>query len=528
MRKQNLKNKTLKGISCIFKRRYWQTLVFTILMSIPIQAILSHGTVTSPASRVWICFQEDPQSPDSPACISAIASHGTQAFYDWNEVARMDAGGNHMAIIPDGMLASAGRPDKYGGLDQVRDDWVSTPVTPGPFTVTWTINAPHQTAYYDVYITKPDWTPDQPLTWGSLEHLVRTEPRPATTEDNIDVILPQRTGKHVIYSVWQRSLTPEAFYSTSDVDFGNDPLINLPPVAEFTSDNGLCGGPDVDFSAADSYDPNGDDITYSWDFGDGTTAEGVEVSHSYTNLDSATVTLTISDGELSTEAVETIDLVPDPECLEPACPFGTPTEAPLPTVHTSYNNVHVLGTGGPDLDNVSVFTVNWDLSHGLHQFSFNINASPWYIDFSETTQNFNQPYPEITLSGTGISGLDGNYYAAVHEGNFVLAADTYTIYFSNSTTAPECGGNQIQAIHDISLSLSPNPSNTNISIFNNKDLQGGRITIYDLSGKTIKSLFVKQSTTRFDIDISGMKPGLYFVRIYGESGYNHVLNLVVK
>ncbi|WP_299241661.1 lytic polysaccharide monooxygenase [uncultured Aquimarina sp.] len=203
----------------IFKNM--QVLLLSGLLLTSTQSISPHGTVTSPPSRVWICFQENPESPDSPACIDMVASHGTQALYDWNEVARMDANGMHREIIPDGNLASAGRPDKYGGLDQVRDDWVATPVSPGPFTVTWSITAPHATLYYEIYITKEGWNPNQPLTWDSLELLERTGELPLSEEDNIEVILPERTGKHVIYSIWQRSLSPEAFYSTSDVDFGN-------------------------------------------------------------------------------------------------------------------------------------------------------------------------------------------------------------------------------------------------------------------------------------------------------------------
>ncbi|WP_299217342.1 lytic polysaccharide monooxygenase [uncultured Aquimarina sp.] len=203
----------------IFKNM--RVLLFSGLLLTSTQSISPHGTVTSPPSRVWICFQENPESPDSPACIDMVASHGTQALYDWNEVARMDANGMHRDIIPDGNLASAGRPDKYGGLDQVRDDWVATPVSPGPLTITWSITAPHATLYYEVYITKEGWTPNQPLTWDSLELLERTGELPLSDEDNIEVILPERTGKHVIYSIWQRSLSPEAFYSTSDVDFGN-------------------------------------------------------------------------------------------------------------------------------------------------------------------------------------------------------------------------------------------------------------------------------------------------------------------
>lgn len=221
MKKKTQKKGILKTIGSHLKGHSIQTLLCTGLLLTSNQSISPHGTVVSPPSRVWVCFQENPENPDSPACIGAVASHGTQAFYDWNEVARMDAGGNHRALIMDGNLASAGRPDKYGGLDQVRDDWVSTPVSPGPLTITWSITAPHATLYYEVYITKNGWTPNQPITWDSLELLVRTGEKPLSQEDNIDVILPNRTGKHVIYSIWQRSLSPEAFYSTSDVDFGD-------------------------------------------------------------------------------------------------------------------------------------------------------------------------------------------------------------------------------------------------------------------------------------------------------------------
>jgi len=195
-------------------------LICMVLVLLPLQFIFSHGTVTTPPSRVWICFQENPENPDSPACIAGVASYGTQWLYDWPAILQPSVDGNHTQYVLDGNLASGGDPDKYGGMDQIRDDWIATPVAPGPYTVTWTITAPHATLYYRVYITKANWTPDQPLTWDSLELLTETGPLPLSDEDNIDVILPERTGRHVIYSVWQRSLSPEAFYSTSDVDFG--------------------------------------------------------------------------------------------------------------------------------------------------------------------------------------------------------------------------------------------------------------------------------------------------------------------
>lgn len=194
---------------------------FTTLLLLIIQSIYAHGTVTSPPSRVWNCYQENPESPNSPACIAAVASHGSQPLYDFNEINQGNANGQHMLYVKNGNLPSGGRPNKYGGMDQVRTDWAATSVSPGAYTVTWTNSAPHATAYYEVYITKESWTPDQPLTWESLELLVKTTPSGPASIVNIPVNLPQRTGKHVIYSIWQRSDSPEAFYSTSDVNFGS-------------------------------------------------------------------------------------------------------------------------------------------------------------------------------------------------------------------------------------------------------------------------------------------------------------------
>ncbi|SEK47205.1 Por secretion system C-terminal sorting domain-containing protein [Aquimarina amphilecti] len=759
MKKTNSKTE-ISGRIISYLKKCFAPLILCIALIFPsIQTIFSHGTVTSPPSRVWICFQENPESPDSPACIDAVAIYGTQALYDWNEVARMDANGMHQAIIADGNLASAGRPDKYGGLDQVRDDWIATPVTPGPFTVTWTNSAPHQTLYYRVYITKESWTPDQPLTWDSLELLVETEPREASATDNIDVVLPARTGKHVIYSIWQRSLTEEAFYSTSDVDFGQT-TEPKPPVALFTSDNGRCGGPDVEFDASDSFDPNGDTLTYSWDFGDGTTAEGVNVSHSYTGQDSAIVTLTVSDGVFSSGVVQTIDLVVDTACEEIICPFDTPRATPLPSVNdsysniyvlgdsgpnldniancsinwdlgnnglyqfslstnngipnwyndlievstqnfnaagslltitgssfvgldgsyyatldgdnlvlvsttgdftiyfsnsdiaplcgdiidpvntapvatltatpttgvtpldvvldasestdadgdtltysinygdgtsgteaisthtyttgdytatitvsdgnggtdtasvmitvtddiiinpptgdcsfgaptetslvsinTSYENIYVLGTGGPNMDTVNLFTLNWNLANnGLYQFSFNLDIAPWYIDFSNAIQNFNESNPQISLINTGIPGLDGDYFVIIDERNFVLVAKDYSIYFSNATTAPTCETevNRENEIESTFFEIFPNPATTSVSVKNTTDLKNSIITISDLSGKKLKSLTVPGSTTEMKIDISGIKSGLYLVRILDRSGNQRSLKLVIN
>jgi hypothetical protein len=57
----------------------------------------------------------------------------------------------------------------------------------------------------------------------------------------------------------------------------------------------LSGGTHVTFSASGS-DPDGDPLTYTWDFGDGTTDRGPSLFHVFYDEGQFRVTLTVSDG----------------------------------------------------------------------------------------------------------------------------------------------------------------------------------------------------------------------------------------
>ena len=60
----------------------------------------------------------------------------------------------------------------------------------------------------------------------------------------------------------------------------------------------------VTFNASETFDIEGDNITYYWDFDDGTNSTGDIVTHSYIESGSYWVTLTVSDGDLeSTEQI---------------------------------------------------------------------------------------------------------------------------------------------------------------------------------------------------------------------------------
>ncbi|MFE9180758.1 lytic polysaccharide monooxygenase [Streptomyces sp. NPDC007126] len=194
-------------------------LALTTLAAAPASA---HGSMGDPVSRVSQCHAEGPENPKSAACKAAVAAGGTQALYDWNGIRIGDAAGKHQELIPDGKLCSAGDP-AFKGLDLARADWPATGVSSGSYTFKYRVTAPHK-GTFKVYITKPGYDPSQPLGWGDLDLsapvATATDPVASGGFYTFSGTLPERSGKHLLYAVWQRSDSPEAFYSCSDVTFG--------------------------------------------------------------------------------------------------------------------------------------------------------------------------------------------------------------------------------------------------------------------------------------------------------------------
>jgi PKD repeat protein len=78
-------------------------------------------------------------------------------------------------------------------------------------------------------------------------------------------------------------------------------VVNRPPVANFTeSAHTVDSGEAIDFDASVSYDPDGTIVTYTWDFGDGNTATGINVDHAYEDDGIYNVTLTVIDNDDAT------------------------------------------------------------------------------------------------------------------------------------------------------------------------------------------------------------------------------------
>ncbi|MFP2924664.1 lytic polysaccharide monooxygenase [Pyxidicoccus sp. 3LG] len=208
-----------------------KSLVVSTLLSASVA--LAHGSMEVPLSRVYSCFKEGPETPKSAACKAAIQAGGTQALYDWNGVRQGNANDRHREIIPDGKLCSAAN-ESHKGLDLARTDWPSTLIAPdanGRFEFVFHATAVHATGYFRLYVTREGYNPALPLKWSDLEANPFCTVTNVSAQNNryrLSCPFPQgKSGSHVVYGIWQRSDSPEAFYACTDVKFSDTPP---PPV----------------------------------------------------------------------------------------------------------------------------------------------------------------------------------------------------------------------------------------------------------------------------------------------------------
>ena len=118
---------------------------------------------------------------------------------------------------------------------------------------------------------------------------------------------------------------------------------NRPPTAAASADRTSGAVPlTVSFSSAGSSDPDGDALTYTWDFGDGQTASGRDVAHTYKRAGRFTARLTVSDGEGGTDASEPITVTAGSSA--PSATIGTPTSGAL------YRGGQTIGFAGSGTD----------------------------------------------------------------------------------------------------------------------------------------------------------------------------------
>jgi PKD repeat protein len=133
-------------------------------------------------------------------------------------------------------------------------------------------------------------------------------------------------------------------------------VMNRQPVALFTeTDETVNTDETISFNASDSYDPDGTIVSYSWNFGDGTTVTGISVQHAYSQDGTYTVSLTVTDDDGATDTTNATKTVLN------QVPVASFTES-AETV-SSGENIHFDASESYDSDG-AIVAYSWDFGDG--------------------------------------------------------------------------------------------------------------------------------------------------------------------
>ncbi|RZU48422.1 chitin-binding protein [Krasilnikovia cinnamomea] len=185
---------------------------------LPAVPALAHGAPALPLSRTAACAAGGTDT-GSAACAAARKANG-RAFGTFDNLRVPGVDGKDRQFIPDGELCSGGLPE-FKGLDLARADWPATRMTAGgSLTIRYRTTIPHE-GLFRVYLTKSGYDPARPLRWSDLGS------QPILTADNPPVrdgayqmrgrLPADRTGRHVLFTIWQTTSTPDTYYSCSDL-----------------------------------------------------------------------------------------------------------------------------------------------------------------------------------------------------------------------------------------------------------------------------------------------------------------------
>jgi hypothetical protein len=173
----------------------------------------------------------------------------------------------------------------------------------------------------------------------------------------------------------------------------------------------------VAFSSDGSNDPDGDPLTYSWDFGDGTTSGEANPTKTFTSKGVYTVHLTVSSGPDHVSARPIVVQVGIPPTLTVAAPVDGALYRAGDTI--TYN-AFASDAAGFDLNDADIKTVV-RLHHGQHYHPF---AGP----LTGRAGSF-------TIPTTGEASADTSYEITVTatDGNGLTASKTVTVRPRKST-----------------------------------------------------------------------------------------------
>ncbi|HDS44745.1 MAG TPA: PKD domain-containing protein [Methanomicrobia archaeon] len=212
------------------------------------------------------------------------------------------------------------------------------------------------------------------------------------------------------------------------------PAGNEPPVADAGGPYSGTTGVAVAFDGSGSYDPDGDPLTYTWAFGDGSTGTGVQPTHVYSASGTYTVTLVVNDGSVDSEPSTATATISEGVVNAPPVADAGPDQTALVGAVVLFN-----GSGSYDSDG-TITAYDWDFDDGstgsgkttTHAYG---TAGTYTVVLTVTDDRGSTATDEATVTATA-AGADVMHVASIGmstesrtagKNTFVCALATVTV-----------------------------------------------------------------------------------------------------
>lgn len=134
-------------------------------------------------------------------------------------------------------------------------------------------------------------------------------------------------------------------------------------------------------------------------------------------------------------------------------------------------------------------------------------------NFTLTTQNIT---PDFPYTGTWVNLMDNSSLVVSSTAASVSVAPGGFRIFGNAAALGTDENNVNTA--DVSLALLQNPVSNGTAKLRYSNAKNGTLSIYDLSGKLVKTVSLKTNAMDLDLDVRGLNAGMYLIQLKTENG----------
>jgi len=284
--------------------------------------------------------------------------------------------------------------------------------------------------------------------------------------------------------------------------------ITDPPVADAGSNQSAAIGEKITFDGSNSYDPDDDSLNYHWDFGDGSIATGINPTHTYSEVGSYVVNLTVNDSSATDSDTAIVDVY---NYIDDLINADIPVKGKVTGNHLNthesdnmYESITEVESGGKPSNRYSYLEHKWMIDViGGNSVTFNVEAhhilSSDGDDFVFGYSTDDNTYTDI-MTITKIvddnttqtcdlpNDLSGTVYIRVRDtdqvkGNRLLDTIFIDQMFIRSESSPPSYGVTV-TIDEVSQTVAPgNSTNYTVRTKNTGDLEASYIV--NMGGTTV-------------------------------------------